>query len=206
MGDEKLKSLWGQDFRVVSEGLAETDVVIFVEKMMRQHRDSLKQLDHIAALHDLATKTVKDAEQLASDIKEQGRVEAEPESVKTVDEATAQAKEMLERAESAVKEHAEVAKSRIASLDEEYGRRAQERLAEIEAALQSLKEAAVHELATKMPTQYIGKHLYQSVHFLPAFENLIRQLESGFLPSRSERSETVDQEERPQGDSSENEG
>ena len=69
MGDEKVKSLWGQDFRVVSEGLAETDVVIFVEKMMRQHRDSLKQLDHIAALHELATKTVEDAEQLSSDIK-----------------------------------------------------------------------------------------------------------------------------------------
>ena len=192
MGDEKVKSLWGQDFRVVSEGLAETDVVIFVEKMMRQHRDSLKQLDHIAALHGLATKTVEDAEQLSSDIKEQAKVEAEAESAEAVDEATAQARQMLERAESAVKEHAALAKDKIASLNEEYGRRAQERLAEIEGALQSLKEAALHELATKMPTQYIGKHLYRSVHFLPAFENLIKQLEAGFVQAHSEPSGTVD--------------
>ncbi|MCH8149269.1 MAG: hypothetical protein IH987_15010, partial [Planctomycetes bacterium] len=61
MTSDKSKSLWGQNFRVVLEGLAETDVVIFVEKLMRQHRESLKQLDHIASLHELATKMVQDA-------------------------------------------------------------------------------------------------------------------------------------------------
>ena len=31
MASDKSKTLWGKNFRIVTEGLAETDVVIFVE-------------------------------------------------------------------------------------------------------------------------------------------------------------------------------
>ena len=50
MPADKVRNLWGQDFR--SKGLAENDVVVFVEKLMSQHRESLKQADHLASLHD----------------------------------------------------------------------------------------------------------------------------------------------------------
>ena len=69
MSDEKIQNLWGQAFRLVSDGLAEGDVVTFVEKMMSQHRESLKQADHISTLHKLASLTVEEAHELASNIR-----------------------------------------------------------------------------------------------------------------------------------------
>ena len=38
-------------------------------------------------------------------------------------------------------------------------------------------ESAKQGLSTRMPRHYVGKHLYQSVNFIPAFEKLIREVE-----------------------------
>ena len=178
MTSEKTRSLWGQDFRVVAEGLAETDVVIFAEKLMRQHRESLKQLDHINSLHDLATKTVEDAEKLAANIREKAMLEAEAASARTVEEAQEKARQIIEEAKSAATERLEATLAVIATIHEEAREKERERMARIESALKALKESAVRELSTRMPSHYIGKHLYQSVHFIPAFERLMKEIEA----------------------------
>ena len=178
MSTEKAKSLWGQDFRVVSEGLAETDVVIFVEKLMRQHRESLKQLDHIAALHELATKTVEDAEQLASTIREEARMQSDTDSASIVAEAKKTAGQILDGRAKAAKDQTQAARDTIASIDQESRQQLRQRIAGIDEALEALKDSAIRELSARMPSHYIGKHLSQSVHFLPAFENFVKKVDA----------------------------
>ena len=206
MPADKVRNLWGQDFRILSKGLAENDVVVFVEKLMSQHRESLKQADHLASLHELAAMTVEEAERMAASIKEEARKEVEAESARITAEARARADQVLEvaekeaeagaaravskasstarevegEAEQAAKKQREAAdRARAAAFDAELLRKElRERLDGLEEALNALKEAAVSELSTRMPSHYIGKHLYQGVHFLPAFEKLIREIDS----------------------------
>lgn len=178
MADEKVKNLWGEDFRVVPEGLAETDVVIFFEKLIRQHREQLKQLDNIASLHDLATKTVQDAEALAANIREEAEQSAKKRSQEVLAEAEKTATEVLAKAQRESAELVDQTRAQIAEIESEFRSKAQDRFSRMDAAIKAVVEAAVQELATRMPSHYIGKHLHQSVHFIPAFENLIREVQA----------------------------
>jgi DNA anti-recombination protein RmuC len=186
MTDDKSKTLWGEEFRVVQEGLAETDVVIFVEKMMRQHRESLRKLDHIEALHELATKTVEDAERLAARIIEEAEKDSKAESKRIAAEAEERAAGMLAEAEKRADDLASANASALAKTLGRGRRQVRERLAGIEAALKDLEDAATRELSTRMRSHYIGKHLYQSVHFIPAFHDFIRQVEAGLKKEERE--------------------
>ena len=96
MPADKVRNLWGQDFRILSKGLAENDVVVFVEKLMSQHRESLKQADHLASLHELAAMTVEEAERMAASIKEEARKEVEAESARITAEARARAEQVYQ--------------------------------------------------------------------------------------------------------------
>ena len=179
MASDKVKNLWGKDFRVVAQGLAETDVVIFVEKLMRSHRERVKQLDHIDSLHQLATKTVEDAERMSETIMRDAGKASEAESSRLTTEAQSQAADVLEKAQTAAQQLVEAARAQAVELHKEHKSRLQHHLSEIDSALVALKEAAERELSTRMRSHYIGKHLYQSVHFIPAFETLIKQVERG---------------------------
>ena len=125
MSDEKIQNLWGQAFRLVSDGLAEGDVVTFVEKMMSQHRKSLNQADHISTLHKLASLTVEEAQELASNIRATAKREAESEASRVLADAQSRAKEILESAEYTVKSQT----------------RAASRLRKAAAAMEALRQA-----------------------------------------------------------------
>ena len=178
MSTDKLKSLWGDDFRVVAEGLAETDVVIFVEKLMRQHRESLKQLDHIPSLHELAKKTVQEAETQAASTREEAKRNADAEYTRIIAEAKEKAQEVLQEADRTASDRVEAAGAKIAEMEAGFRKKTQQRMARIDSALRALQESAIRELSTRMRTHYIGKHLFQSVHFIPAFERLIKEVEA----------------------------
>ncbi len=47
MAQEPVKRLWGKEFRVVPQGLAETDVFAFLEGLMGEHRESMEKLEHL---------------------------------------------------------------------------------------------------------------------------------------------------------------
>jgi F0F1-type ATP synthase membrane subunit b/b' len=147
--------------------------------MMRQHRESLRQLDHIAALHEQATKTVEDAEQVAARIMEEADKESKAEARRIAAEAEGRAAELVSEAEKRAGELAGATTAELAQTLRRGRRQARERLAGIERALRALEEAATRELSTRMPSHYIGKHLHQSVHFIPAFHDLIREVEAG---------------------------
>ena len=70
---EDLKELWGRHFALVPMGLAEDDVSDFVEELMARHRQMVERLEHIDSLHELATRSLQEAQALAEDIKERER-------------------------------------------------------------------------------------------------------------------------------------
>ena len=179
MASDRTKTLWGEDFRVVALGLAETDVFIFVEKLLRSHRERVKQLDHIDSLHQLASKTVEDAERMSETIMREAGKASEAEVSRVTTEAQSQAADVLEKAQAVAQRLLEAAKAQAIELQKEDRSRLQHQLAEIDSALVALKESAVRELSTRMRSHYIGKYLHQSVHFIPAFETLIKQIERG---------------------------
>ena len=139
MTTDKARNLWGQNFRIVQEGLAETDVVIFVERLMRQHRERLKQLDHITSLHELAKKTVQDAESLSSNIVAGARRESETDFARAIAAAKGKAHETIEEANLAASELTEAAHASVAIMEADSRLAVLERVSKIDTALQELK-------------------------------------------------------------------
>ena len=154
--DKSSKSLWGKDIRLVAEGLAETDVVIFVERLMREHRQSLDQLDHISSLHELAKKTVEDAERIAAGIVDEARQKAQAEAEGIVAEGRQRVDEVIEASERDADVLSEAAREQSIAIEIEFKKLATERFGRVDAALRGLVEAAKAELATRMPTHYLG--------------------------------------------------
>ena len=199
MDSSKSHNLWGKDFRIVPSGLAETDVVDFVEKLMKEHRESLKQLDHLGALRELASMTVEEAEELASTITEDARRKADEAAAKTIAKAKEEARKILERAERALREQTEtVARMRRGAAEADALKEAlRQGIATIESSLAALTESARRELSGRMPSHYIGKHLHQSVHFLAAFEDLIREVQAESARDEGARAPGPDQKPLP---------
>ena len=175
---EDKKVLWGQDFRVVTEGLAETDVVIFVEKLLGRHRERVQQLDHISALNELATKTVEDAQALALSIEEEARARADSEMEKVVADARREAESIVAAGRRAAAELVSNAAADVESMKAESRVALRERTQKLDTALKAVEDAAVQELSKRMSTHYIWKYLNQSAHFLPAFRALIDEVEA----------------------------
>jgi len=84
---------------VVPMGLAEKDVSDFVEELMVRHRDAEERLKHIDSLHELATRTLQDAQALVEDIKERERKEAYEKAQEIISKANEQALAIIEAAE-----------------------------------------------------------------------------------------------------------
>ena len=172
MPDQNLKSWWGRDFRVVTEGLAETDVVVFVERLMSEHRESLDKLEHVDTLHRLAAKTIEDARKVAAGIKREARQEAEAEGGEILVAARAHAQKILDAADVEAAE-------RIAALDGgpddaevEWRRQLHLRLSRIDSAFRGLEAAAAKALSGKISPRYLDKYLRQSVNLFSEFERL----------------------------------
>ena len=84
---------------MVPMGLAESDVSDFVEELMARHRQVVERLEHIDSLHELATRTLQDAQALAEDISERGRKEADKYAQEIIAKARDQALVIVEVAE-----------------------------------------------------------------------------------------------------------
>ena len=65
---KEVRTLWGQEFDIVKRGLAEDQVIAFVEGMISSRNDLLKERDHRDSLRQFAEWKVRQAEELASSI------------------------------------------------------------------------------------------------------------------------------------------
>ena len=79
---------------------------------MARHREVEERLEHIDSLHELATRTLQDAQTLAEEIKEGGRTEADEYAQEILSEAKEQAGEIVEAAKRRALILQEVAKKK----------------------------------------------------------------------------------------------
>jgi len=84
---------------LVPMGLSEDDVSEFVEELMTRHRRVAERLEHIDSIHELATRTLQDAQALAEDINEKGKKETDEYAQEIISKARDQALAIVEVAE-----------------------------------------------------------------------------------------------------------
>ena len=136
--------------------------LIFIEKLMREHREKLKQLDHIASLHELATKTVQDAERIADSLVEDTKRAAERESSRIIEEARTRARELLQKAESAAHNYDEAARKEVTQAGAEYLSTARQRLADIKRAVNDVKDALTLHRQAPISERPVPRRIRQS--------------------------------------------
>ncbi|MBM3949224.1 MAG: hypothetical protein FJ312_08325 [SAR202 cluster bacterium] len=99
MVSDKTKNLWGKNFRIVPQGLAEADVATFVEQLMAEHHTAKEKLQHLDSLKELANRTIHEAQRVAADIREQAGKEAEDRAAAMIAEARERAQQILSEAQ-----------------------------------------------------------------------------------------------------------
>ena len=156
--------MWGQEFRIVPAGLDESDVKRFVEELMRRYEASVERASHIEPLHELARKTVEEAEQIAVAIEKRAKEEGVRLADRIKSEAEGSAAEVVDRA--VVAGHAIEAEARL---------QARDKVDELQATLSTMKRWASEEFASlKQAEERLGV-------FLSAYESFLLLLEKGFV-------------------------
>jgi hypothetical protein len=127
------KRLWGQDFAVVDEGLAEDQIVAFVDGLVNKCRGLEEQQRHFLSLGSLTERAAVEADKAAAGIRARAKAEAEAESARIVAEASQRTQEMLAQAKRTAQEASRQ---------------------EVQTILQTaLKKAAIVELQAKQQAQ-----------------------------------------------------
>ncbi|MEE9248976.1 MAG: hypothetical protein V3U79_09800 [Dehalococcoidia bacterium] len=160
MPTDNVKTLWGHEFRIVSAGLAESDVVAFVNRLMSQNKDNSEDDNCVASLSELGKRTLEKAEALAKEIKEQAEKEGEHRSAEIVSEAEHVADEITALATTAA----------VAN-EAESRKKAREKLADLDANLLDMKKWATEEF------QALKEREERMQTFLSSFETILRLLE-----------------------------
>ena len=173
METSKMRRLWGHEFRVVANGLAEEDVALFVEWLMRKYQASLEKSSHVEPLHQLAKMATQEAERMAIEIEEKADKESERRSAEIISEAEHAGHEIIERASRAA-----------TALEADARRTVQEKLLELDETLLTMKKWADEEFG-KLKEREEGTRLFHST-----FESYLRLLEGGFEPDESGEAES----------------
>ena len=153
---DNMKILWGHEFRMVSAGLAESDVVAFVNRLMSQIKGNSEDDNCVVSLSELGKRTLEMAEAFAKEIKE----EAERRSAEIVSEAERVADGITALATTAA----------IAN-EAESQKKAREKLADLDANLLDMKKWATEEF------QALKEREERMQTFLSSFETVLRLLE-----------------------------
>ncbi len=125
--DGKVREIWGRKFKIVRDGLDETEVFAFVGRLIEQNSELSSRLEHLDSLKRLAENAVIEANKQAESIK-----------IETSEEANQKAKGIIIQAEEQTKAEAEriIAEAEQSSLD---------RIAASEQLAQDMLEAAEEE-------------------------------------------------------------
>ena len=159
------------EFRVVPDGLAEDEVVSFVNNLMEQSRVGGDD-DRQGSLRKLAEQTVVEADKLAESIQQQARKDAEEASAKVL---------------AAAEEQAQVHAQRIikrAERDADSQSRQTTAKAEKEAqdSLQEARERAANiEAEAKVEAEYIVRRM--TVKFVEELRSAVTDTASDMLPT-----------------------
>ena len=155
------RNLWGKEFSIVGEGLAEAEVVAFVSELLQRQ-------EHHQSLMELAQRTVIEAEKLGRSLREKARGEAEAEATRIISQAQARAEEIDQQAQQAalsLKENArEEADAEAATIISQAQARAEEIAEEArQAALSQFRERVgartqrLHDRFMEVVQEELGK-------------------------------------------------
>jgi len=98
------RHLWGQEFDVVEEGLAQEQVSDFVDTLMVKCRALEEQQKHFLSLGSLTEKAAIEADKAAAGIRSRAKGEAEAEAARIVAEANQKTQEMMTEAKMTAQE------------------------------------------------------------------------------------------------------
>jgi len=93
---ENVVELWGHEFSLAKNGLDETQVVSFVNELISERDLLLQRAEHLSTLTKLAEKTIVEADRLAEEIKKEAIDEAKAEAKAILAKADEQAQQMME--------------------------------------------------------------------------------------------------------------
>ena len=157
---DNVKTLWGHEFRMVSVGLAESDVVAFVNRLMSQNKNNSEDDNCAASLSELGKRILEKAEALAKEIKEQAEKEGERRFA-----------EIVSGAESVADGITALATTAAVADEAESRKKAQEKLTDLDANLLDMRKWAIEEF------QVLKEHEERMQMFLSSFETVLRLLE-----------------------------
>lgn len=92
---KKLRRLWGTEFNIVKEGLAEDQVVGFIGELVRQRDALLQERERATSLSALHEQMVKQVNREAANLMMKAKREAELEAAKAIAEAKQRAQEIV---------------------------------------------------------------------------------------------------------------
>ena len=93
---ENVVELWGREFNLTRNGLDEAQVVAFVNELINERDQLLQRVEHLSTLTKLAEKTIVEADRLAEEIKKEAIDEAKAEARAILAKADEQAQQMIE--------------------------------------------------------------------------------------------------------------
>ncbi len=183
MENTDVKQLWGVDFRVVPQGLAEDEVVSFVDKLMKESRTAGDEQERAASLHRLAEQTVVEADKLAESIKQQATEEAEEAAARIAadseEQATVQSQRIIKKAEREAAALSNAAGSKSEKEAQEVIARAR---AEVQEILQDARDKVVSmEAEAKLEAEYLIRRM--TVKFVEEIRSVVTETSNNLLPS-----------------------
>lgn len=111
MVTDETTSLRGREFKLVSPGLCKKDVIALLDSIEESHTASVARLEHVDALHELASRTVEEAQVVAEETRQRLTVEAEAAIAAAIGKAHEQARELVDEARDASLKMIEAAES-----------------------------------------------------------------------------------------------
>ena len=98
------KQLWGKEFDIVAEGLAEEQVTEFVGNLMNRCRALEEQQKYFLSLGSLTEKAAIEGDKAAEDIKARAKTEAAAEAARIIAQANQKTQEMMAEAKKVARE------------------------------------------------------------------------------------------------------
>ena len=99
---EGVVELWGHEFNLAKSGLDETQIVSFVNELISERDQLIRQTEHLSTLTKLAEKTVVEADRLAEAIRKETTDQTEAEAAAIVAKAEEQAQQIIEEKRSEI--------------------------------------------------------------------------------------------------------
>lgn len=97
MREKTVRQLWGRDFEIVKDGLAEAEVVTFITELTNERNALIKRQEHLTSMMRLAEKTVAEADKLAEELRKEAEEESKAKAAMVLAKAEREAQEIMEQ-------------------------------------------------------------------------------------------------------------